>query len=335
MMPDITATLVLEWENAEGLGLEPALLALTEFGLQIQRTKYAIARPVRLLIVTSDDHGLGQLKRKIDDHLIGFRDVMVPELLYAPATNYYGKKGIGLSNATSDIVVFGDADCRLSENWFDCLVEPLIRNDASLVSGFTVAEFGASWKEHASTLAWFFALDDKADPLYGKTQTRFGANNFAIRTVAGHKAPIPHSAGSRAVGSLWMRQLKSAGFKVEHAAGAKTFHKQYDSLTELMRRGWMLGADKDVANCLCGNGRSHRISRGFSSLFRLNVEFAARFWAVGFKHLPGWEWIPVFFTGIAFQTVAAISQIVHAAQGYKAEAMTDYKGLMASARFIA
>jgi hypothetical protein len=334
MTKAVTVTVVVEWENAEAVGQEYSFKALVKVAELVKRSSQPVIHPVRLLLVTADEDGVEELKLKVDLLLEHFQKVMTPEILLAPGANYYGKKGIGIAHSTCDIAVIGDVDCQLSDNWFDTLVQPIISNQADMVYGFTLADFGTRWMEHASSLAWFFALDDINDPLYRKTQSKFRGNNFAIRTETAHKVPIPHSAGSRAVGSLWVSNLKAAGYRLKSETSAKAFHKQYDSFIELMKRAWLFGSDKDIGNVLQDCGHINRIYRSVTAFFELNTKFIERFLKVGLMRLPILEWIPVFLVGIAFQTLAAVSQFVSAVRGGQPQASINYSTLSSSARLI-
>src|SRR5690606_37722503 len=90
---------------------------------------------------------------------------------------------------------------------------------------------------------------------------RFFANNFAARKATLIAVPLPRHHGSRSHGGLWLRHLRNAGARVAWVDGAKAFHRQYDSVGDLMRRAWVLGRDGAISAEILAQRRGKRLRR--------------------------------------------------------------------------
>lgn len=333
-MKQQSVTIVLEWDNAEGLARDQALYFLRKLARTIRESRAAIPRPVTLLLVFDGGVDQAALRAMLDECAADMQGSLQPRLLYAPEAEYYEKKGVAPFFETSDILVYADSDCRYSDNWLEDILEPLLSGRADLAFGDTVALEDGTMMGTMSALGWFFPLRSQHDPLLKKGKNRFFANNFAIRRELMEEVPIPRLAASRAHGGPWFRALVAAGVRTEKVTAAVAEHKQFDRFGDFLARAWMLGIDKDVGVAVAGGSRPYRIWRAVVACGETPVKYLRRFFSVGLTRVTPLDALPIFLGGLAFAGVTCVSHLIASLTRGRAVISTDYSSIIATSRIL-
>jgi len=330
-----SVTIVLEWDNAEGLAREKALYFLRQLAAKVRQSTAAIPRPVTLLLVFDDGVDQAELRAMLDECADDMKGSLEPKLLHAPDATYYEKKGVAPFFDTSDILVYADSDCRYSDNWLEDILGPVLSDRADLAFGETVALEDGTMMGTMSGLGWFFPLRSPHDPLLKKGTRRFFANNFAVRREVMEQVPIPRIAAARAHGGPWFRSLAAAGIRTEKVAAAVAEHKQFDRFGDFLARAWMLGIDKDVGVAVAGGARPYRILRAVTGVLEMTVKYLRRFFTVGLTRVTPIDAAPIFLGGLSFVAVTAVSQLFASLTRRPATISTDYSPIIATTRILA
>ncbi len=328
MQPNVT--FAFEWENADWLDADEAYGALRRFSERIAQWTKDRDLTAECVVV---------FEGMPDAETVGWvRDSLAPAFPSTASTflatddvPYYNKKGVIAHHAKGEIIVFSDCDCVYCDDWLDLVTQPIFGGDADLVYGMTYADPGETLVEHASTLAWFFAIDDAGDPRHEKQikQELFRANNFAIRRSTMMNCPIQIHEGSRAHGTFWIRRLRAAGARIVHQPQATSEHKQFDNIVEFLGRAPMLAHDRTVTRCLRPENVPSKLRvfrRAAKSIF---TEPAAFLRVAALKPgrslirdpLRGVVIVPM---GLAFSLCVALSSLVFAFRVGRQEVHTDY-----------
>lgn len=327
-------TIVLEWENAEGIGQEAAFAFLRGLVDGLRASKTAETHPLRLLFVFDEHVDADKLRADLTAALPPVSDRFTLEFLLAPGAPYYAKKGVVPHFASTEFLAYADSDCAYVPGWLDVMMQPLLEGKTDLTYGDTVAAAGETFMEKVSSVAWFFPTENPRDPLRPKGVNRFFANNFGIRTTAMRDCPPPRHDGSRSHGSLWMEAWDRAGLRRQKVLAGIARHRQFDAFGAFMARAWLFGFDKDVANALQKPGRGYRLLRSFAAYFELPAKFIRRWLAVGPSVFGFWGMLGALPIGLAFQLVAAFSQTWHALCGRRYQISFEYGDLRAAARLL-
>jgi hypothetical protein len=329
-----SVTIVLEWDNAEGLARDQAMYFLRRLACTIRDSRAEIPRPATLLLVFDGGVDQAALRAMLDECAADMRGCLQPKLLYAPEAEYYEKKGVAAFFDTGDILVYADSDCRYSENWLEDILEPLLSGRADMACGDTVALEDGTLMGTMSALGWFFPLRSAHDPLLKKGARRFFANNFAIRRKVLEEVPIPRLAAARAHGGPWFRALVAAGVRTEKVTAAVAEHKQFDRFGDFLARAWMLGIDKDVGVSAAGGSRPYRIWRAVVACGETPVKYLRRFFSVGLTRVTPLDALPVFLGGLAFSGVTCLSHLIASLTRGPAAISTDYSSIIATSRIL-
>lgn len=330
-----SASIVLEWDNAEGLAREKALYFLRQLAATVRQSPAEIPRPVTLLLVFDDGVDQAALRTMLDECADDMEGSLEPKLLHAPDAGYYEKKGVAPFFDTSDVLVYADSDCRYSDNWLEDILAPVLSGRADLAFGDTVALEDGTMMGTMSALGWFFPLRSPNDPLLKKGARRFFANNFAVRREVMEQVPIPRIAAARAHGGPWFRSLAAAGVRTEKVAAAVAEHKQFDRFDDFLARAWMLGIDKDVGVEVAGGARPYRVFRAVTGVLEMTVKYLRRFFTVGLTRVTPLDALPVFLGGLSFVGVTAVSQLFASLTRRPAAISTDYSPIIATTRILA
>ncbi len=334
-MKQRSVTIVLEWDNAEGLAQGKALHFLRELVATVRQSPAAISRPMTLLLVFDDGVDQADLRSMLDECAEDMEGSLEPKLLHAPDAGYYEKKGVAPFFDTSDILVFADSDCRYSDNWLEDILSPVLSGRADLAFGDTVALEDGSMMGKMSALGWFFPLRSSRDPLLKKGARRFFANNFAVRREVMIEVPIPRIAAARAHGGPWFRALAAAGVRTEKVTTAVAEHKQFDRFGEYLARAWMLGIDRDVGVAIADGSRPYRVVRAVTGVFEMTVKYLRRFFTVGLTRVTPIDALPVFLGGLSFVAVTAVSQLFASLTRSPATISSDYSPIIATTSILA
>jgi hypothetical protein len=334
-MKNQSVTIVLEWDNAEGLERDKALYFLKRLALTVRESTAAIPRPATLLLVFDDGVDQAELRKMLAECAADMRGCLTPKLLYAPDAEYYEKKGVAPFFEQSDILVYADSDCRYSDNWLEDILAPVLTGRADVAYGDTVALEDGTMMGKASALGWFFPIRSPHDPLLKKGQRRFFANNFAIRRAVMVQVPIPRLDAARAHGGPWFRALTAAGIRTEKVTAAIAEHKQYDNFVDFMKRAWMLGKDKDAGVSAAGGSRPYRIWRALIGVLEMNAKYLRRYFSVGLTRVTLLDALPVFLVGSAFVCVGNVSQIIASMTRKPATISTDYSSIISTSKVLA
>jgi hypothetical protein len=330
-----SVSIVLEWDNAEGLARDQALYFLRKLAVTIRESPAAVPRPVTLLLVFDDGVDQAALRAMLDECADDMRGSLRPKLLHAPDAGYYEKKGVAPFFDTSDILVYADSDCRYSDNWLEDILEPVLSGRTDLAFGDTVALEDGTMMGTMSALGWFFPLRSPRDPLLKKAARRFFANNFAVRRAVMEEVPIPRIPAARAHGGPWFRSLAAAGVRTEKVSAAVAEHKQFDRFGDFLARAWMLGIDKDVGVAVAGGSRSYRVFRAVTGVLEMTVKYLRRFFTVGLTRVTPLDALPIFLGGLSFVGVTAVSQLIASLTRRPAASSTDYSPIIATTRILA
>lgn len=333
-MQDRSISIVLEWDNAEGLSRDKALYFLRRLARTVRESTAAIPLPVTLLLVFDDDVDPAALVTMLDECADDMRGSLHPRLLHAPEAGYYEKKGVAPFFDTSDILVYADSDCRYSDNWLEDILVPVLEGRADLAFGDTVALEDGTMMGTMSGLGWFFPLRSPHDPLLRKGSRRFFANNFAVRRTVMVEVPIPRIAAARAHGGPWFRALAAAGIRTEKVAAAVAEHKQFDRFGDFLARAWMLGIDKDAGVAVAGGSRIYRVLRAVTGILEATAKYLRRFFTVGLTRVTPIDALPVFLGGLSFVGVTAVSQLIASLTRTPATISTDYSSIIATSRIL-
>ena len=330
-----TVTIVLEWDNAEGLARDKALYFLRQLAATVRQSTAAIPRPVTLLLVFDDGVDQAALRTMLDECADDMEGSLQPKLLHAPDATYYEKKGVAPFFDTSDILVYADSDCRYSDNWLEDILAPVLSGRVDLAFGDTVALEDGTMMGTMSGLGWFFPFRSPHDPLLKKGARRFFANNFAVRRTVMEQVPIPRIAAARAHGGPWFRALAAAGVRTEKVTAAVAEHKQFDRFTDFLARAWMLGIDKDVGVAVTGGSRPYRVWRAVTGVLEMSVKYLRRFFTVGLTRVTPIDAVPVFLGGLSFVGVTTVSQLIASLTRRPAGISTDYSPIIATSKILA
>lgn len=333
-MKQRSVTIVLEWDNAEGLARDQALYFLRQLATTVRQSPTAIPRPVTLLLIFDDGVDQAGLRAMLDECAEDMEGSLKPKLLHAPDAGYYEKKGVAPFFDTSDILVYADSDCRYSDDWLEDILSPVLSGRADLAYGDTVALEDGTMMGKMSALGWFFPLRSPHDPLLKKGARRFFANNFAVRRRLMIEVPIPRISAARAHGGPWFRSLAAAGVRTEKVTAAVAEHKQFDRFVDFLARAWMLGIDKDVGVAVAGGSRTHRIVRAFTGVLEMTVKYLRRFFSVGLTRVTLIDALPVFLGGLAFVGVTAVSQLFASLARGPAAISSDYSPIIATTKIL-
>jgi hypothetical protein len=331
---DNSITIVVEWENAEGVGQKAALDFLRRLVDGLLASKTAKSYSLRLLFVFDENVEEKQLREDLTSALTSVSGKITLEFLLTPGAPYYAKKGLVAYFVSTQFLVYADSDCAYVPGWLDVMIQPLLEGRTDLTFGDTVAATGETFTEKVSALAWFFPTENPNDTLRPKGVNRFFANNFGVRTSALLNCPPPRHTGSRSHGSLWMNAWDKSGLRREKVLAGIARHRQFDSFDALIERAWLFGFDKDVANALTNSSRLYRCMRAFAAFFELTAKFSRRWLAVGPSTLGFWGMLAAYPLGLAFQLTAVFSQFYHAVVGRRFEMSSDYTDLKSAARLL-
>lgn len=302
-------TCIVEWENANALERDAAQQFLDGIGKRLIEFEKTSNLSTEILLVYDDDVSECELRDDIESCPSLKSPQILVRLLYTPKTKYYEKKGLAAHHSQAEILLYGDSDCDFVPGWIEAMTGPILRDEADMCRGAAQARMEHGTIPIASAIGWFFPTPSPRDPLQKTMAGRFFANNFAIRRSVMETVPLPRFAGSRTSGGPWVKRLKDAGFRVQHVPEGLAQHKQYDTFGDLMKRAWLLGADRDVANAIVGRRRSTRVLRALRTYLALTFLFVHRFIKVAPQYAKILQLAPVFFIGFMFQIVAATSQL--------------------------
>lgn len=321
---------ILEWENAEGLERDEARAFLDATAARLTQYAQAQSAEVSLMLVHDEDVTQAQIDADIDAcpacaHL-------PVSVLYTPDTPYYEKKAVGGLRADADILLFADSDCTYGPDWIAQLLDPILEGRSDITAGSTRALSSTHLIEQASTFAWFFPSEDPLDPLHGSASRRFFANNFAMRADLMARVPVPRFDASRSHGGAWLQRLGAAGATVLRVPDAIARHKQYDTVSGLLRRAAVLGRDKDFGIAQAGGSRLKRLVRATGAGVEMTLKYVRRMSGAGWRVLGPWRFFLVLPVGIAFQLVIWVSQLMCAATGRYAPEKDSYDDLIAASQ---
>ncbi len=325
---------VLEWENAEGLERHQVRRFLDELGQRLSDASAKKGFSISLLIVFDEDVRVENVRADIASSISLANSGIKTNLLFAPSTSYYDKKGLAAFFSDDDFLIFADGDCRYVPEWFTALLDPLVQGQASVTAGVTLALPAETLVEDASTLAWFFPHKAPQDRLHTKAKKRFFGNNFAAKRSALVNVPLPRFDASRAHSAEWRKRLEMAGLDVLQCGDAVAWHKQYDSISDLLKRAAILGRDKDFGVAQNTKFRAKRLMRAFAAILELNVKFLTRFCSVGLRNIAPLRWLPTLAIGLAFQWVTALTQFGSGLTTTFEPEKTDYQDLIDQAQLI-
>lgn len=155
--------------------------------------------------------------------------------------HYYEAKLEGARLATSDLVVFADADLRYEQGWLAALLAPFSDPETAFVTGETRIAIGGPYTFSVAT-TWLFARHYGAAPA-----PSLSANNCAVRRDVLLANPIPHDLPLyRAQITVHGRMLRQRGFTLRRVT-ARGWHGPPDGAREWALRYLVSGADTVLA----------------------------------------------------------------------------------------
>ncbi len=302
----------LEWENVGTLddGLSAAFFK--SLARQLGESTMRQDHEVRLAVIHDETVDGAELARTLEGWLLQDASRLEVDIVRAPDTPYYEKKGLAAFVLEGDVFAFADSDCLYSEDWLAQLCVPLVAGQADMVKGETIAMESPDLMERASAYAWFFSTAAEADLRIQRQKNPFRANNFAALASVMRQVPIPRMSGSRNRGGLWIRNLNKNGVRVLSEPSAIARHKQFDSFSALISRAWLAGADRDSSHFLRYPSRSKRMTMALGAYYFQMLRFLRRFFTVAVHHEAAHRLPAIFLIGIAYALSAATGQLAHA-----------------------
>ena len=157
----------------------------------------------------------------------------------ASETGYYAAKNVGFDHTSSDVVAFGDADCRPEPEWLARLVAPLVAGDARVVAGRT--GYPDDLVGRAATAVDFLYVDAPGRP---EAIQNLYANNVAFRreTFAAYRYRRNDEMYRGHCLDLALR-LSRDEVPIRYAPEAKTTHEWPDRWRDILRKRLVRGAD--------------------------------------------------------------------------------------------
>ncbi|WP_414518997.1 glycosyltransferase [Nostoc sp. PCC 9305] len=174
----------------------------------------------------SSDRTLSILKTSAENCPITIRPLSETQI-----QSSYAARNTGIRAATSEIIVFTDADCRPQPQWLDSLIQPFINPEVIIVAGEILALPGTTLLEqHADrqeTLSQKHTLNHSFRP-YGQTA------NLAIRPIAFEKVGLfrPYLTTGGDADICWRILGENIG-RLEFAPNAIVQHRHRATLQEL------------------------------------------------------------------------------------------------------
>lgn len=305
-------TVCLEWENVEALDDDLSATLFKSLARQLGQSTLRQDHEVRLALIHDEAVDGAELAGILKNWLQQDASTLEVDMVRAPNTPYYEKKGLAAFVLEADIFAFADSDCLYSEDWLAQLCEPLLAGQADMVKGETIAMESSDLMERASAYAWFFSTAAEADLTLQRKKNPFRANNFAALARVMREVPIPRMSGSRNRGGLWIQQLNKNGVRVLSEPRAIARHKQFDCFHALISRAWLAGMDRDSTNFLRYPSRFKRMRKALSSYYSQTLRFLRRFFKVAIHNEAAHCLPAIFVTGIAYAISDATGQLVHA-----------------------
>lgn len=230
-----TVALILETNNLRG-STEPerVVKSLERLLAHLAAQTFGV-RALAEVVVTHD--GLGEAHREALQAALG-RPIRFVAI--APDTGYYEAKNQGFNATTSDIVVFGDADCWPEPAWLSRLLAPFFEDARTkVVAGRTTYRDDLLGAAATSIDFMYFP-----SPLGEGATRNFYANNVAFRrdVFASRRYQAAEDIYRGHCQKLGLR-LAADGVRIRFEPSAHTTHRFPDSAAELLRLRLLRGAD--------------------------------------------------------------------------------------------
>jgi glycosyltransferase involved in cell wall biosynthesis len=159
------------------------------------------------------------------------RGIQIHHLSETSIQSAYAARNRGIRNASGEIIVFTDADCRPQPNWIEQLIQPFANPQIGIVAGNLVALSGKTllekYAEYCGMMSPQFLLEHSFCP-YGQTA------NLAIRKQIFTSVGLfrPHLTTGGDADICW-RILKETEWQLEFASEAVILHRHRSSWREL------------------------------------------------------------------------------------------------------
>ncbi|MDM9584220.1 glycosyltransferase [Nostoc sp. GT001] len=193
----------------------------------------------------SSDRTLSILKTSAENCPITIRPLSETQI-----QSSYAARNTGIRAATSEIIVFTDADCRPQPQWLDTLIQPFVNPEVVIVAGEILALPGTTLLEqHADrqeTLSQKHTLNHSFRP-YGQTA------NLAIRRIAFEKVGLfrPYLTTGGDADICWRILGENIG-RLEFAPNAIVQHRHRATLQELQSQWQRYGRSNRYLHELYG-----------------------------------------------------------------------------------
>lgn len=230
-----TASLVLETNNLRAGDSESSVAEGVERLLHRLREQALSIDTLLELVITHDG-----LSAAVQERLGRAARRPIRFVLLPPDTGYYEAKNLGFDATTSEVVVFGDADCWPEPRWLELLLSPFADDRTrQVVAGRTT--YRDDLLGMAATSIDFMYFEG---PLGKNTTRNFYANNVAFRrsTFDRHRyraAPGIYRGHCQRLGLA----LAESRIPILFVPEARTIHRFPDSRRELYRLRLLRGAD--------------------------------------------------------------------------------------------
>jgi hypothetical protein len=256
-------SLVIEWENANRIGVERARRMLAALHEQLRE----VGAPGRgehevFLLFPEDDVSDAELRPIVEE--VAPIDSWPARFRLVPSTagGYYEQKNAGAALTSGDILIFLDSDVVPQPGWLAGLIDGLQRSNASVVCGNTFVEYDGVYSA-AVALSWFFPLRSEEEGL--KPTHFFYANNVAFRRDVFMKHQFPETGQFRGQCSALAVNLERDGHQIVMNGASRVAHPPPEGLKHYAVRALWNGHDDFISMRNAGNasflGGSKKIAR--------------------------------------------------------------------------
>jgi hypothetical protein len=249
----VTASIVIEWENALNSEADRAAAMLRQ--LRVQVGECLKSRPAltleTLIVYDSEIFAENELRDWIESVLGPAGRCLNWRMLSFPGGGYYASKDHGVRHASSEVVLFMDSDAIPEEGWLDALLKAMSEPNVNVVVGATYIEH-EEFLGKTFALNWFFPLRPDSDSMV-RTRKLF-VNNMALRRDFYLRHPFPKIPGmSRGSCVVLGNRLADENIPVHRAQGARASHPAPNGLRHLVPRALAQGRDRVIRERYLGN----------------------------------------------------------------------------------
>lgn len=237
-------SIIVEWENADRIGVARARRMLAQLFNQLTETETRSTPGSEVIVMFDQDSVERESIAALLAEAAG-ANAWPAEMRLEPVSidGYYDQKNYGSTLARNDILVFLDSDVVPEPGWLAGLRDAMERPEVDLVCGSTFIEHD-DFYSRAVALTWFFPVRDRRDDLVAAR--RFFANNLAVRRALFSNHPFPESGQFRGQCALLAEELMADGYTIWRARGSRVAHPPPDNARHFVVRALWHGHDDRI-----------------------------------------------------------------------------------------